>query len=164
MDLAKLFVAIGIAFLLSLLVSSALSVFYKAPTVDYADCYTSENVFKCIEEQSGGLETHQLVNQLIIGFLSVLAIAIGFLLIDKVSIGSGVIGAGVLGLLFGSLVSSLSTMLFAFSSISSLAGGAASLSTLQKAMPYINLTFLLIGTIALISFAYFKLEKKSKQK
>jgi len=162
MDLAKLFVAIGIAFLLSLLVNSALSVFYKAPTVNYSACYTSEDVTGCIEEQSGGLETHQLVNQLIIGFLSVLAIAIGFLLIDKVSIGSGVIGAGVLGLLFGSLVSSLSSMLSAFSSISSLAGGATSLSTLQKAMPYINLTFLLIGTIALISFAYFKLEKKSK--
>ena len=158
MELPKLFVAIGIALLLSALFSAMLSTFYKPPTVDYSKCYTSSDVTGCIEDQSKSSETYQLVTQLIIGFLSVLAIAIGFLILDKESIGTGIIGAGVLGLLFGNLASSLNAFTSAFASIAAM-GGTSSLSTVQKILPYINLAFLLIGTVALISFAYFKLEK-----
>jgi len=151
MDLAKLVVGIGIALLLATFFSSAISTFYKAPTIDSGN----------YQDYAKDLEVYQLIHYLIVGFLSVIAIAIGFLMLDKESIGSGFIGAGVLGLLFGNVFAAISSVLSGFAALASMAGGSAK-SSVAAALPYVNLIFLFIGLVVLIAFAYFKLEKPAR--
>ncbi|MBR9706363.1 hypothetical protein GOV14_04985 [Candidatus Pacearchaeota archaeon] len=203
MELPKFFVAIGITFMLVAFFSSVLSTFYKAPKLDYSDCYgltssssscssmisktctgndeyfacssdvRNSDAYKtcvtesqssqtsCMAEQAKKLQTYQIIYYLLSALIGIALIVGGFYILDKKTIGTGLIGAGTITLLFGSFVASISAL------TSSLTSGLTSLNlggtTKIPFISYLNIIFLLIGAVLLILLAYFKLDRVEKK-
>lgn len=139
---------------------------------EYLDCRSSQqsDYQTCVEEEKGKLETYQIVYYLILGIISIIVIIIGFFILTEESIGTGLIGGGVLTVLlayvyalFAVFTSSLASAMSGFIGLSPELTGAVVSETTSKTptISYFNIIFLLIALIILIFFAHFKLERRS---
>lgn len=106
MELEKWVVAIGIAVVLVAFASDVINLIYPSPVLS-------------ISNRSNDFQTYQVVSMIIYELLGIVLILIGFLAIRKVSIGSGLILAGIFiffvgGVLsfFFSITSAISTLGF----------------------------------------------------
>lgn len=133
---------------------------------EYKVCTSSQQneSAKCMEDARSGLVNYQIVYYLILAFISVILIVIGILFIEKVSLGAGFIGGGILIILFASLFAAISSLVSSFSSLSSsiMTGSSNGGSTQINILSYINIFFILVVLVILILFSILKLEKVEK--
>jgi hypothetical protein len=168
MKLVKLFVALGIAFILASLISTSLSTFYKAPSVNTFDCYelrdyTSEDntaYDRCIGDAQQKMENYSIIYFAILSLLGLGAVIFGFMLLKKETIAGGLIGGGLLTIMFGGLFAAISSIMSAFSAIAGGSAGSSGTSIIQ----YLNLVVLAVVLGILIYFANKKLDGETSVK
>ena len=162
MKLVKFVVAVGIAFLLASLLSTTLSTFYKVPVTNTFDCYElrdfgSEDTTAydaCIDKATFAIQNYQIIFLVILSVLGIGSMILGFSLLNKESVGVGIMGGGILTVMFGGLFGAISSVMSGFAALS---GGSASRGV--SVISYLNLAFLAISLGVLIFFAITKVER-----
>lgn len=132
MSLAKTFLAIGIAIIFALFIGYGLYVVYESPS--YKDYEGNYEEFKKVRDQ------YDLNISIILTIIGAVAITAGILLSPLESIGSGILGGGILTVIYGVVVS---------------------WTVLNK---YLRLAILFAILILLIYLGYKKIEKKGTKK
>jgi len=135
MRLAKTFLAIGIAVIFAVFIGYGLYVIYEPPK--YGDCYGELDCYRNLETRQHEYSRNSFFILIIIGTITLVA---GILLSKMEGIGSGLMGGGILVILW------------------SLAHTWEYWSTFNK---YVKLIVLGVVLVILIYLGYKKLEKKS---
>lgn len=159
MKVAKLFVAFGIAVLLTVFLGNLFSTVYKAPKLECGMGSSSS----CFSDYTSALSTYQIIYYIILALFGIISIVLGFFILQKESIGAGFILGGIFILLFANLFSIISIIMGSLlGGLSGLTGFAVSGGGTNAAMGYLSILFNFIGLVLLILFANFKLERESE--
>ena len=153
MNIGKTFLAIGIAIVLTIFVAYGISVIYERPVCDChlptaterpADYYQSSEYQQCNSacRVSSRISSRiwEVNNVIILGAIGLIAIILGFFLINVESIGSGILGGGILLIIYNVL---------------------RYWGSLNK---YLRLGLLAVALIILIGFGYWIFERKKDKK
>jgi hypothetical protein len=105
MKIGKVFLAIGIAVILAIFIAYAVSVIYKMPKMDCepssaeqtrGEYYESREYRQCIADWQSEQKIWEANSVLIIGIIGIIAIVLGFILIHVEAVGSGILGGGII--------------------------------------------------------------------
>jgi small-conductance mechanosensitive channel len=140
---------------------------------EYRDCLDNQrsSSTNCIADQTKKIQNYALISYIILAVIALVLLMVGFRFIDKASIGSGFIGAGILLIVFSGFLSTLNSLFSGFF------GGVSSMltSTLSNtseaakpglaavAMPYVNLVVFFLALFTLISLANLRLENRPRE-